>query len=179
MRNRCLLLTFFILLFLPSIIHASQLNNTNYILPYPGILPDHPLYPLKVIRDKVYDFLLRDLVKKTEFKLLMADKRFFMGIMLMDKGKPELSEQTISKGSKYFEEAVLILYKAEQEGREVSIVRHKLIDASKKYQEIITAYQKTTATHVTSGLQGSLDRVLKYQSELIESNKMQDKKESI
>lgn len=178
MRKRYLLLVFFILLFLPSTIHANQLTNSNYSLPYPGILPDHPLYPLKAIRDKVYDFLLRDLVKKAEFKLLMADKRLRMGIMLMDKGKPELAEQTISKGTKYYEEAVLTLYKGEQEGRDVSILKDKLINASKKYQEIINAYQKTTEPNVTSGLQDSLDRVIKYQTELLNSNKMQSKKES-
>lgn len=178
MINRCLLLTLFILFFLPSTILASQINSVNYNLPYPGILPDHPLYPIKVVRDKLYDFFLRDLIKKTEFKLLMADKRLGMGIALMDKGKPELAEQTISKGTKYYEEAVLTLYKAEQEGRDVSIVKNKLIDASKKYQEIILAYQKTTESHVVAGLQGSLDRVIKYQLELLKLNKMQEKKES-
>ncbi len=64
-------------------------NEVEYTLAYPGLLPDHPLYPLKVIRDKIYDFFLSDLVKKSEFKLLMADKRLFMAIMLKDRQKIE------------------------------------------------------------------------------------------
>ncbi len=172
MLNKLLIFLLFIFLFIPIQIFAqdTQTNKVDYSLPYPGILPDHPLYPLKVFRDKVYGFLVSDLVKKTEFKLLMADKRLFMGIMLMDKGKPEFAEQTISKASKYYEEAVLTLYKAEKAERDVDFLRHRLIDASRKHQEIISEYQKTATSHVKSGLQGSLERILKYRAELVEKD---------
>ncbi|MCL5019024.1 MAG: DUF5667 domain-containing protein [Patescibacteria group bacterium] len=143
-------------------------KEVNYQLPYPGILPDNPLYPLKVFRDKIYDLLLSDPLRKVEFKLLMADKRMMMGhLLLNNKGKAELSEQTVSKASKYYEEAVTVFFKAEKEGRDVKFLRQKLIDASLKYEELITGFQKGVANDVKIGLQGSLERVLKYRGELL------------
>lgn len=150
----------------PTISPTPEVKEINYQLPYPGILPDHPLYPLKVIRDKIYDLVLSDPVKKTEFKLLMADKRFFMGYLLFNQGKNKLCEQTVSKGSKYYEEAVLSFFKAEKEGRDLRTLRQKLIDASLKYQELLTGFQTNADNDIRSGLQGSQERVLKYQQEI-------------
>lgn len=178
------LLISFVLLF-PSLSLANnitplptpEIKEVNYQLPYPGILPDHPLYPLKVFRDKVYDFLLSDPIKKAEFKLLMADKRLAMSYLLLNKGKTQLSEQTVSKSSKYYEEAALVFFKAEKEGREISFLRQKLIDASLKHEELIVGFQKGATNDVKSGLQGSLERILKYRQELlVNKQNLQDKK---
>lgn len=140
--------------------------TVDYQLPYPGILPDHPLYPLKVLRDKTYDFFLRDSLKKAEFKLLTADKRLFMAIMLFDKGKPALSEQTISEASKYYGEAVLTLYRAQDEGRETEALKSELITSGEKHEEIIRELQENSEETIKSGLQESLEKIVKYQQEL-------------
>ena len=52
----------------------------NYPLAYPGILPDNPLYPLKMLRDRIVFFLINDPFKKAEFNLLQADKRLGAGL---------------------------------------------------------------------------------------------------
>ncbi len=66
---------------------APVVPKVEYNLPYPGILPDHPLYFLKQLRDKILDFLITDPVKKAEFYILQADKRLSMGIALTDEKK--------------------------------------------------------------------------------------------
>lgn len=147
---------------------TSAAQETNYQFPYPGILPDHPLYPLKVIRDKIYDFFITGSLKKAEFKLLMADKRFYMAVMLMEKGKPALAEKTVSKASKYYEEGVLLLSKTQKEEKDINIMKHKFILASKKYLEIISGWQEGSSEEVKKGLQSSVDLIEKYQKELIE-----------
>lgn len=152
---------------------ATNSVTSSYELPYPGILPDHPLYPLKVIRDKVYDFFLADPLKKAEFKLLMSDKRIYMSIMLKERGKTSLSYQTISKASKYFEESVMYLYKARNEGRNINELKEKLVNASNKYQEIILGFQVNSSEKDFKELQGSLDRILKYKEELVKIENMQ------
>src|SRR3989344_6985739 len=52
----------------------------EYTLPYPGILPDNLLYPIKVFRDRIVSFLISDPLKKAEFNLLQADKRLQAGV---------------------------------------------------------------------------------------------------
>lgn len=118
---------------------APEASNSaeEYTLPYPGILPDHPLYKIKLLRDRILDFLIRDPVKRIEFNLLMSDKRLMMGVALADKGKDELAEETISKGEKYFVKALDEFQRSKNEGRaipgdlsdrlEKSAVKHVLV----------------------------------------------------
>ena len=42
-------------------------TTVKYELPYPGILPDNPLYFLKQIRDWIMERLITDPLKKIEF----------------------------------------------------------------------------------------------------------------
>ena len=73
-----------------------------YTLPYPGILPDHPLYFVKVVRDKLLQVKTRDNLKKAKLYLLLSDKSIAMADALAKKGKDSLAITTFSKGEKYF-----------------------------------------------------------------------------
>ena len=77
-------------------------KETVYELPYPGILPDHPLYFFKVVRDKIWAFSTRDNLKKVDIYILFSDKRAKMAQALSNKGKTDLAISTMSKGEKYF-----------------------------------------------------------------------------
>ncbi|KKR75991.1 MAG: hypothetical protein UU21_C0021G0014 [Candidatus Levybacteria bacterium GW2011_GWA2_40_8] len=114
-------------------------KKVEYALPYPGILPDHPLYFLKNIRDKIMDFLIRDPLKRVEFNLLMSDKRMNMALSLSEKGKDELAEKIASEAEMFYEKAVLEVKKAQEQQRELnSEILDKLEQASLKYQEVIS-----------------------------------------
>lgn len=91
-------------------------NKVVYQLPYPGILPDHPLYFLKVTRDQIQAFLTRDNVKKAQLYLLYSDKRLAMAQALEKKGKTSLALTTLSKGEKYFLKIPPLLGQASEQG---------------------------------------------------------------
>ena len=76
---------------LSSVPHAS----VDYELPYPGLLPDNPLYPIKVFRDKVVSFFITDAQKQATFDLLQADKRVAAGEYLLQE-KDESKDSLIS-----------------------------------------------------------------------------------
>ncbi len=111
--------------------------NLEYSLPYPGILPDHPLYILKTARDRILLFFTNNPEKKVHLNLLLADKRLVMGQLLWEKGKRDLSITTFSKAEKYLLAA----------GRDLSYLKKKenlpagLADkielAARKHEEII------------------------------------------
>jgi hypothetical protein len=91
----------------PSVVSLSnQTGKVDYYLVYPGILPDHPLYWLKMIRDRVALFLNRDSIGKIEMLLLYSDKRLGAAKVLIEGGKVQLGVTTATKGEKYLEEAV-------------------------------------------------------------------------
>lgn len=85
---------------------SAQPQKVNYELPYPGMLPDNPLYFLKMFRDGFVKALINDPYKKAEFNLLNAQKRMYAAKLLADKGKDELSFVTITKSNNYLHEAL-------------------------------------------------------------------------
>ena len=55
--------------------------STDYTMPFPGMLPDNPLYFLKTGRDQLIGLLITDLSKKASFDLLQSEK--FVAAMVM------------------------------------------------------------------------------------------------
>lgn len=136
-----------------SIVLAEE---TEYVLPYPGILPDHPLYWLKMIRDRIWLTLTRDPVQKIERLILYADKRLGAGKALIDGNKKSLGVTTLSKSEKYLEKALDEMNKSQQEQArerlELSVQEHnrvlntlekKISDDNKKtWQESLNTNEK-------------------------------------
>lgn len=91
-------------------------EDVIYNLPYPGLLPDHPLYIIKLTRDKLTEFLTRDYSKKAELYLLNSDKRAIAGYQLAKKGKNKLAISTFSKGEKYFLKIPQLIKQLKQQG---------------------------------------------------------------
>lgn len=81
----------------------------EYNLPYPGLLPDNPLYFIKSVRDQLLLWITRDEVKKANLYLLLADKNLVMGKILWEKGNEDLSIKTLEKGERYFLTGVITL----------------------------------------------------------------------
>lgn len=107
----------------------------KYDLAFPGMLPDHPLYKLKVLRDKVTLFLTRDPMKKAQYHLLLADKRIHMAAMLVDKGKIDLAKETALKGENEYT-LLVFLFKDEVKKPNKDLFE-RLEKASLKHQEVL------------------------------------------
>ncbi len=116
----------------------SPTPTIEYQLPYPGLLPDSPLYFLKTFRDRLMSYLIADPQKKAEFDLLQADKRLTAGVALAHKNSYPLATSTISKGENYFFDAVVNAQAAKKQGIAISSLRQKLLLASLKHQEVLT-----------------------------------------
>src|SRR3989338_2626278 len=129
----------------------------HYELPYPGILPNHPLYPLKLVRDRMLDFLIRDPVKRINFYVLMADKRLNMGVYLTDEKEYVLAEETVSKGEKYLDRAIDALYEATEAGRDLPPdMTDRITVSSAKHQFVITQIRDKNPEKVHAGYSASL-----------------------
>lgn len=107
----------------------------KYDLPYPGMLPDHPLYKLKVLRDKVTLFLTRDPMKKASYHLLLADKRIYASKLLVDKGEISLAKETALKGENEYT-LLVFLFKDVVKKPDKNLY-DRLEKASLKHQEVL------------------------------------------
>lgn len=112
-------------------------SPTEYNLPYPGILPDSPLYFFKVLRDKIGSFFISDPIKKAEFNIACADTRLAAARSLIEKKNIVLAEEVISKAENYLEEAILKDKEAKIQGMPVGDLSRKVVNASRGYGKII------------------------------------------
>lgn len=113
-------------------------HKDNYELPFPGLLPDHPLYLLKMGRDRALVVVTRDYESKARLQLELSDKRVRAGELLMDVKKHELAVATYSKGERYFEQAIDTLSAAKKQGQTptASLV-DQMSRSNKKHNEIL------------------------------------------
>lgn len=139
----------------------------KYELPYPGLLPDSPLYFLKTARDRLINFLIADPLKKAEFNLLQADKRLQAGVYLFKKqGKQRLAESTISKGENYFEQAIREVEKAKNQGRDTVSILEKLSLAAKKHQEVLEELENKSPADVKGSIVLLRERAVNFEKQV-------------
>ncbi len=111
--------------------------RVEYYLPYPGILPDSPLYRVKALRDKMRLGLTFDQEAKAQKELLFADKRIGAAIALIEGGKVPLGVSTATKAEKYLESAVKRIMALQRDGRDVKSMLGILIRATAKHIEVL------------------------------------------
>ena len=145
---------------------AAVQETVVYNLPYPGLLPDHPLYILKAIRDQLIVFGTRDNVKKAQLYLLLSDKRIGMAITLSKKGKEKQAIEVAGKAEKYFFNISQLLIDAKKQGSGSSsefVQTLKLSNA--KHKEILDSFLK----NLPQGLNDSINGVIKINEQVKKS----------
>ena len=112
--------------------------DVSYEFPYPGrILPDHPLWSLKALRDKLWLVVTVNPSRRAELLLLFADKRIASSKILFERGKPELAFSTLSKAEKYLQEAANLEAENRKKGTDTKSFLTRLANASLKHREVI------------------------------------------
>lgn len=146
---------------------GSAMQKSVYILPYPGILPDHPLFFLKKLRDSVIEMLIADQVRKSEFYLLQADKHLNAGIFLYEKGNKDLAIKTITLSSDFMKRSVDGLQSIKAGGREIpASVVEKLEQSTGKHIEVLTEMAGSSDASAKEGLDSSLTLIKSLQEVL-------------
>lgn len=141
-----------------------EVKEVDYYLPYPGILPDHFLYPIKMIRDRVLLFFTTDPLKKAELLLLLADKRLGAAKVLIEGGKEELGITTLTKAEKYLERAVSEAKIAREKSKDTSQFLERLTKAIMKHEEVLVGLKEKTSG---SG-QSAIEKILEYPRRALE-----------
>jgi len=147
---------------------TPQATKTDYYLPYPGVLPDNPLYKVKAIRDKVRLWLTFDEGKKAQRELLYADKRINAALALAEGGKTETAIDTATKAEKYLEQAVQRTLKLAKNGQDVNSLLLTLQKATAKHAEILEQ-QLMLKTNNNEAVANSLKKVKSLQEQVAQT----------
>jgi hypothetical protein len=116
---------------------SGSTATIEYYLPYPGLLPDSPVYKLKAARDRVWLWLTFDPIKKAEKELLYADKRINAAWVLAEGGKLSLGVTTATKAEKYLESSINRTTALAREGKDVKSLLQTQIKAAGKHAEVL------------------------------------------
>lgn len=173
--RKVLSILFFFIIFLSSfnLVFAQQeieiktsspsAENTcvNYALPYPGLLPDNPLYFLKTIRDAITRFFISDPFEKAEYDLLQADKNLNTGYYLFFKnsGKDKMVSSVIVKAEKSFENAINETVRAKEQGTDVLELLDKMTISLQKHKEVLTEIKNGISITNIETINNELKRV--------------------
>ena len=144
---------------------SADSQDVHYELPYPGLLPDSPLYFLRIIRDKAVGFLISAPLKKAEFNLLQADKRLNAGVYLFNKHKIPLAISTISKAENYFYDAIQKAQIAKKEGEDITQIIGELLNSSKKHQEVLEDLREKSLKEFKEGFEEQRQRAADFELE--------------
>ena len=159
-----LFLFLFFIVTIPSFYFISSQSITItekkvvYDLPYPGILPDHPLYFLKSVRDKIMDMTTRSNLKKGELYLHYSDKEINTAVFLNKKGKNKLAVQTLIEAEDYAAKIPSLFSRAKKQGEGPTAQLVDRVRASNaKHREVIEQLLK----NIPAGDQGPISKAIK------------------
>lgn len=108
-----------------------NMKKVDYPLPYHGILPNHPFYWIKMMRDRLILVLTYDQFKKFQTMIFYGDKRLVSGQALITNNEDQLGVSTITKAEKYLYEASKISRNLGEEDKK------ELVRSYLKHKEII------------------------------------------
>lgn len=132
----------------PNRILAIEENATvrvEYVLPYPGILPDNPLYVLKTFRDKILEIVIGDPIKKAEFYLLQSDKHLNAAVLLLVKDKSDLAAMELVKSDEQLQKSLTKLNELVESNRDwPGEVSEKMTKAIAKRRELFNTWMNIT-----------------------------------
>jgi len=122
----------------PTLTPTPTPGPIEYVLPYPGILPTHPLYFIKTLRDRIIEMLITDPISKAEFYILQADKKLNMGVSLKRTGKAKEAVSAFTESLASRSQAVSILEEHRKSGKVIpGHLTEKLTLSIAKHAEVL------------------------------------------
>lgn len=141
----------------PAFAGSTSDQQINYELPYPGILPNNPLYSVKSARDSIMQWMMRDNIKKAQLRLQISDKNVRGAQMLLKEKDYERAEKILRNGEQIFEKAIEDALNAKEQGASpTSEFKEKLKISNLKHREVIHEIIESVPPSERSAFQESL-----------------------
>jgi hypothetical protein len=140
----------------------------EYQLPYPGMLPDNPLYFLKVFRDNMTALFLSKPSDKATFFLMQSDKNVEASYILEAQLHPktDLAFQTFVHAQNDFDQAITQGISAKKQGYSTKELADKMALANQKHEQILQAIAEMSGQTSSQTVQDERARVKTFAKEI-------------
>ena len=151
-----------------GLVQVTTPTPIDYQLPYPGMLPDNPLYFLKALRDAITAFFLSKPADKANFDLLQSDKNIQASYLLLtqQQGQTTLALQTFSQAQDDFAQALTQTESAKKQGYSTKDLVAKFTDANQKHEQILEAIAQSTHQNDSQTIKNERGRIQTFTKEI-------------
>lgn len=132
-----ILIIFLLILYLPNKVFAE-----DYVLPYPGFMPGHPLYKVSELIDHIQKWWSFGSFSKFKYHLGMADKKLVEAKTLFEYKQYLLASQTLPQYESHLRKVNFYLRQAQNEGKNISEKRIVFGNAIARHKEIFQGMEK-------------------------------------
>lgn len=133
-NKRHLIIIFVLLCFLFT---AKDVFAQEYVLPYPGFMPGHPLYKISNAVDKIQEWWSFGNFAKFTYHMNMADKKLVETKTLFEYKQYLLASQALEQHEKHLKKTSFFLDQAKTEGKNISQKKEIFKSAITKYKIIL------------------------------------------
>lgn len=183
----CILTVAFCVIFLPPISHAGNNTSTTaaelvqdekviYTLPEAGqVIPTHPLFIIKQIRDGIESVFTRDPVQKIKLKLRHADLHIVYSQTLASQNKPSAAMQAVEEAVNQDQDASKILLDLKPQSiseneevakKEMKDIRFNLVQSNIKHAEVLRSLLTTLPKGEQESVFSSLEKLTSIRKDL-------------
>ena len=138
------------------IVSEMKPETEEYPLPYPGFLPDHPLYFLKMTRDRIQLWFTGQPLARAKLLLHYSDKRISASLALAEKGKVGLAVSTATKAEKYLTQAIDAAKLAETRGDNTKDFYRQLFAATEQHEKVLLGVMSRTPDEAQAVVESAL-----------------------
>ena len=175
MRYLVLLFLFF---FLPIPAFAEEVSvstTIDYKLPYPGILPGHPLFALKEARETFMNWFIASPMDKTAYDLEQAEKYVQASYLLFTQDKEKTDRVTVSlfKAESYLGNTLKHARDTKQQGGDAHEYLERCLRLLNKQQEFLETMESETLGEEQSFFTARHDQIQLLQKEGEEIRQLQ------
>ncbi|MEI7653216.1 MAG: DUF5667 domain-containing protein [bacterium] len=177
----------FSLLILPGISRAGNSTSTTaaelvqdekviYTLPEAGqVIPTHPLFIIKQIRDSIENVLTRDPVQKIKLKLRQADLHIVYAQTLASQNKPSAAIQAVEDAIDQDQDASKILAEMKPQSisedeeaakNDMKDIRFNLVQSNIKHAEVLRSLLTTLPKGEQESVLSSLEKLTSIRKDL-------------
>jgi len=131
-------LSFFILPFIIWLfISKSFVFASEYVLPYPSYMPNHKLYKIRQLVEKLTQYYYFGNLSQYKYYLKTADKYLVEAKTLFEYRQYRLAIISLERSDDYFNKAGLSLLSAAQEGKKIDQQTETLSAAKEKHLSVL------------------------------------------
>lgn len=142
MTNGKVLLSIIAFFFFFAFLSFSAFAQSDYVLPYPSVMPGGISYKLHLIIEEIEKYWYFGNFGQFEYNLKESDKYLIEAKTLFEYNQYLLGSKALKKSDLYFSKISLYLNKAKEEHKIIDSKRSLLREAAKKHIEVLSRLQK-------------------------------------